>query len=229
MHFDGTAIRLKDAGFTNLFELDVTADAGPFIVGSGAAMLVSDGDGGLRSIVSRQSPPGLDLSDLDGSGPNDLWAVGAAGLALHYTGTSWQRVDTGTTNQLVAVISDAPNSAYAVGANDVVIHFDGTGWQPLAAPPAPSNGLAGVWKTAGSDLWVVADNKIARYNGTSWSSVTPPGGCCSSVFGFSNSRVHPRSPTRGLPCTARDLRWGTRIAANALRAKGEGRDRTDRP
>ncbi|MEE9456240.1 MAG: hypothetical protein V3W11_03710, partial [bacterium] len=34
-------------------------------------------------------PGGVSLRDVDASGPNDVWAVGAQGKILHYDGVRW--------------------------------------------------------------------------------------------------------------------------------------------
>ena len=53
-----------------------------------------------------------------GSGPNDVFAVGANGTILHSTndGASWHAQTSGTTQTLYGVWGSGPNDVFAVGA-----------------------------------------------------------------------------------------------------------------
>lgn len=78
-----------------------------------------------------------------GSGPDDQWALGSNGKAMHYEGAFWNSWPTGVTNPLVGAWSIAPNDTWAVGQGvdsnnpSVVIHWGGaaTGWSKVTGVP----------------------------------------------------------------------------------------------
>jgi hypothetical protein len=88
-----------------------------------------------------------------GTGPDDLHAVGAAGVALHFDGTQWRQVQTGTSDDFVSLWGRAADDVVAVGgrANGMMARWDGTAWtsQVLAQTP----GLNGVWMASDGTAW----------------------------------------------------------------------------
>jgi hypothetical protein len=64
---------------------------------------------------------------------DDGWVVGDGGTLLHYNGTGFQRVDSGTTTPLSAVWGLAANDVYAAGYN-AVLHWNGTAWKAMTLP-----------------------------------------------------------------------------------------------
>ncbi len=95
------------------------------------------------------------LPSLSMDSATDGWAVGTVfnektgvftGLALHWNGTSWQRVATSAAASFSGVASFSPADATAVGAvqtsrfafTPVALHWNGTSWAQTAALPAPA-------------------------------------------------------------------------------------------
>ena len=74
------------------------------------------------------------LYSLWGSGPTDVFAVGANGTIVHYNGVTWSPMISGTTSQLVAVGGTGPNDVFAGGTGGLLLHYDGTDWTPLRPP-----------------------------------------------------------------------------------------------
>ena len=109
------------------------------------------------------------LSAVDGSGPDDVWAVGAVGgfrlLAQHWDGTSWTIQDTGLDSP------DAPDPGFsdveAVSDHDVWVllarrsgrseaaHFDGETWSAAPGPPAAGRYSVDLGVTPEGDVWAV--------------------------------------------------------------------------
>ncbi len=90
-------------------------------------------------------PQGIDLYDVFSLAPNDVWAVGEAGVMLHFDGRGWRDVDPGVPSGgwLQRIYGFAWNDVYAGGGNGV-IHFDGASWSPVAAAgAAPVTALGG--------------------------------------------------------------------------------------
>jgi hypothetical protein len=73
-----------------------------------------------------------------GAGAADVWAVagglgGAQGYAnlIHWDGSAWSPVSSGTDDNLYGVWGTGPNDVWAAGASGVegvIVHYDGTGW-----------------------------------------------------------------------------------------------------
>lgn len=82
---------------------------------AGAAGLLTD-----RSLVFN-----ADLHAVWGSGPDDVWWVGAGGLVLHYNGETLRPLDSGTDRDLFGVHGLGPDAVYIVG-DGVVLFWDGT-------------------------------------------------------------------------------------------------------
>ena len=126
-------------------------------------MLIEHWDGGQWSVVP---PPYLVASDtrlnaVDGTGPNDVWAVGSYipqitgndSLILHWNGSSWSVVPSpepypDTDSQLHGVTALAENDAWAVGyvwnpqgyAETLIMHWDGSSWTRVPSPSMTNPG-----------------------------------------------------------------------------------------
>ncbi|MBN2105909.1 MAG: DUF1566 domain-containing protein [Deltaproteobacteria bacterium] len=91
------------------------------------------------------------LNSIYGFGGNDIYAVGASGLILHFDGSSWSTQPSGTTWNLNDVYGPSAGNVYAVGDYRGIFRNTGSGWskansQSLNYPlyaiggPDPSNG-----------------------------------------------------------------------------------------
>lgn len=119
-----------------------------------------------------------------GSSATDIWAGGDEGLLLHYDGTSWSSVPSGTTDPLVALWGTAPDDIWAVGeagADQVairsyartILHYDGRAWMPVwhgVTGPHVNTRISG---TGPTDIWVDGSPPL-HYDGTAWTAF-PPG------------------------------------------------------
>ena len=110
--------------------------------------------------TSANSPDGEWMLSVGGSGPADVWsAISASTSLLHWTGSRWNQVSTGTSG-LKAVWAAATNDAWAVGYS--AVHWNGYEWTPVdvptttslfsvfgfAPPVAPTSGPT-AWRTTG--------------------------------------------------------------------------------
>jgi Carboxypeptidase regulatory-like domain len=110
------------------------------------------------------------LEDVSGTGPNDVWAVGArvidqpkfvtfASFTEHWNGTRWVRVEAVPGQILRGVEAITPDDVYAVGttgASPLIVHNDGSGWEAVPTPDSDEGGqLFGVEEAAPDDLWAV--------------------------------------------------------------------------
>jgi hypothetical protein len=128
------------------------------------------------------------LAALWGSSANDVWAVGYQGTALHWNGSVWTPVSTGTTTAtLWSVSGTAANDVWAVG-NEGAFHWNGTAWSAspgFPIPPPETNFDGDVWAVAPNDVWVVGNrNLLTRFNGTTWSTTPVSTNVTHSLFGI---------------------------------------------
>ncbi len=89
-----------------------------------------------------------------GTASDDIWAVGAAGLIVHWDGETWtytQSLDD-RRRTLWALWGRATDDIWAVGAEGVVLHWDGRYWQVEETDSIST--LYGVWGI-GEHVWAV--------------------------------------------------------------------------
>jgi hypothetical protein len=124
-----------------------------------------------------------DLRRVWGSAPDDVWAVGEGGTAIHWDGSAWRAVPTGTTATLSGVWVARANEAWAVGsspAGPVVLRWDGERWSEVALGPRERLRLRSVWGSGPTDVWAAgfssdsADASLWHWNGSQWRPESPP-------------------------------------------------------
>jgi hypothetical protein len=119
-----------------------------------------------------------DLRAVWGAAPDDVWAVGDGGAALHWNGAAWSPTFTGGAASLTGVWTAHASDAWAVGTNPgdaspVALRWDGFRWAPAMMPPRGRSAPRGVWGSAADSVWVVGapespDTAIARWDGARW-------------------------------------------------------------
>jgi hypothetical protein len=130
-----------------------------------------------------------ELLSVSGTGPENVWVVGAQGQALHYDGCQWKEVDTGTTQTLWWTFGFEEGPQYFVGANGTILkHTTETGFEAMESGVQFT--LYGIWGTSPEDLWTIGfdvDQKvpgaILHYDGSTW---TPVSGLPESVSDSTN-------------------------------------------
>jgi photosystem II stability/assembly factor-like uncharacterized protein len=65
------------------------------------------------------------LKDIWGSSSSDVYAVAIEGAILHYDGTTWNTMNSGSGNTLRAVWGTSSSDAFVVGDEGTVLHYDG--------------------------------------------------------------------------------------------------------
>lgn len=71
------------------------------------------------------------LTNIGGSGADDVWAVGWNGVILHYDGKGWTQIPSGTTRHLLSVSARAKNDAWVSGKDVAILHWDGAAWSDM--------------------------------------------------------------------------------------------------
>jgi hypothetical protein len=126
------------------------------------------------------------LNSVAGSGPNDVWAVGDAGLIEHWNGTGWSVVaSAGVSANLRGVWADSANDAWIVGNSGASQqgfeeHWNGTAWTAVAGADAATTGWSSVSGSGAHDVWAFGAsgggaNSLAaeHWDGTAWTSIPP--------------------------------------------------------
>jgi len=132
-------------------------------------------NGATWSSVTLPAGFGSRLFGVWASGPSDVWAVGARGVAIHSTdGVTFVSVPTGVdpSINLRSVWGSGPNDVFAVGDNNVIIHYDGTRWRSMSF--VGSEVLLSVEGTGPNDVFAGGTGGILHYNGVSWARVEMP-------------------------------------------------------
>ncbi len=109
---------------------------------------------------------------VDGSGSDNIWAVGAAGIARRWNGTAWSASTTNVTKDLNALHVTSATEAWAVGETGTIIKWNGTAWSVEASTTTES--LYGVWAAPTGEVWAVGTNGtlLARSPAGTWSQRT---------------------------------------------------------
>ncbi len=163
-----------------------------------------------------------DIYAIWGLADDDIFAVGDAGLILHYDGFGWEPRLGGQGNQLIALWGTAADNIYAVGISDgVLLHYNGVGWN--LEPNASTSNLFGIWGSAPDDVFMVGFNMVQHFDGSSWSVSHPEsfafltgvwgaGAIDVYVVGFGGKMLHYDGAWTTLPTvTNKDLNaiWGS--------------------
>jgi len=160
----------------------------PEAAGEGVVMERTGGPGAAWSAMDL--PPDTPIVNwVYGFGPDDVWAVGDNGCALHYDGAAWRTTATPTNQNLWGVWGAAPDDVWAVGGGTTpvssnvrptILRWDGDAWREVAVPdlvPASASQLFKVWGTSAANVLIVgASGVILRWDGVELAQVTdrPP-------------------------------------------------------
>ena len=138
-------------------------------------------------------PTGNNFNGVWGSSASDVFAVGGSGTILHYNGSSWSAMTSGTTQYLNGVWGSSGSDVFAVGGgyymggySGTILHYNGSAWSAISSGTLQY--LYGVWGSSGSDVFTVGyDNNngnsiIFHYNGNDWSSMLR--GCAKITWHF---------------------------------------------
>jgi len=127
------------------------------------------------------SPTTVGLTNVWGTAPDDMFAVGYSGTILHYDGNPdniWEQMPCPTTVSLIGIWGFGPDDVYVTGDQCTMLHYDGNSW--TLVPGIPTSGiyiLGDIWGSDSNNIFVTAegyDNKghIIHWDGSSWSGIT---------------------------------------------------------
>ena len=108
-----------------------------------------------------------------GSGPDDVFVVGAPGTILHFDGSAWTKMPIPPCELLADVFGFGPDDVYAVGNEGVILHYDGQTWTRESSPI--DTRLAEVWGAGPGDIYAVGEGGVILHEGGSgWQRMPCP-------------------------------------------------------
>lgn len=112
---------------------------------------------------------------LGGSGPDDVWIVGAYGLTVRWNGAALETPPQPGPNGplLDGVWAGTPTDAWAVGGEGTIERWDGQAWSSVASPT--TRWLTDVTGNASGARWAVGEaGTILAWDGAAWSMMEGP-------------------------------------------------------
>jgi Big-like domain-containing protein len=177
LHYDGTSWQ-PAAGFSP----ECNAGVRGLWVGSTSAVATGSGGDPLNrgplsgriwrlvgGVWERElvGDPLTSLQGVWGVSDDDIYAVGLAGLVMHFDGTSWTPIATGNDLNMESVWASSATDVFAVGASGRIIHFDGNGW--TIQNSGTTENLGEVYGNSPTNVFAVGRNgTILHYDGHSW-------------------------------------------------------------
>jgi hypothetical protein len=149
------------------------------LVTNGGSIVRYDGvnatmDCGMNSLLAGA------INKIYGVSPQDVYAVGNVGTIVHYNGSTWQRLESGTgldivdvfgsTNQSVKQILAVASRAYAT-RDRAILHIDAlSGQATTLSDSGITQPLEGIWFVGGRIYYVVGSGIYRRWSVTSHES-----------------------------------------------------------
>jgi hypothetical protein len=133
-----------------------------------------------RQWINQFVPSNMKLESVSMISETEGWAVGAAGVTLHWDGQLWRLVPTPTYHGfLYGVHALAPDQVWAVGSlweapyGSLIWRYDGHEW--LDVPVTTTERLNAVQMLSLTDGWAVGNaGTILRWDGDEWREVPSP-------------------------------------------------------
>ena len=100
-----------------------------------------------------------------------MYFVGDSGTILHFDGSLWTKMASGTREEIDAIYGTSDNNIWAAGYgghnHTVLLHYDGTSWtiDPISSlPTAQTGGFGSVWCTdsAGHHITIASNSLVYR-------------------------------------------------------------------
>lgn len=167
-------VRAPGAGFRPVLGLpsaswcDVAAtpDGGAWFAGG-----LSQGPAGEGILFHARGPLGgeataryrapASLLAVTAMGPDEAWAVGAAGTVVHVKGGAVTRYRLPSGEWLRAVSGSGPDDVWIGGDGGTLIHYDGRAFHPMQHPLGARAAFTGIASSRGM-LWAVGPSGIVR-------------------------------------------------------------------
>lgn len=125
LRWDGETWGAELDGFgAHLEDVWVAPDGSVFAVGNGVLRRA-------EGLWTSESVPPMNWYGVWGRDAEDVYVVGDGGTILHYDGTDWTAMNSGTGVQLYGVSGTATGPVYAVGQSGTVLQLEDDTWLPI--------------------------------------------------------------------------------------------------
>jgi hypothetical protein len=112
-------------------------------------------------------------------GGGNVLAVGSNGVALKWSGFSWQQLSPGTSRTLLSIWDSTGGAStpdmWIGGTYGTLLRWNGTTFSSVTLPSSASNAdITSVWGTSTSDLWLGTGsgyNAVYHFDGNTWSEL----------------------------------------------------------
>ncbi len=112
------------------------------------------------TVTSVANPP--QLNAVWGSSASNVYAVGVDGTILHYNGSSWSAMSSGTAEDLNDVWGSGPGNIFAVGNSGIIVRYNGQAWSNMSS--GTTEDLNAIWGSSSSNVLAFGRNgTIIRY------------------------------------------------------------------
>jgi len=122
--------------------------------------------------IVREALPSA-LMSVWGTSASDVWAVGAdvpedseGPLVLHWDGTSWTSLATGTTGDLWWVFGFPGGPVFMGGQRGQILRYENGTFTALATPGTQT--VFGIWGASPDDMWAVGADDGGQSGGFAW-------------------------------------------------------------
>ena len=131
------------------------------------------------------TPVGLTLTSVWGASENDVW-IGTTGrslifnsVLLRFNGTAFTQINSTTFDDILDISGTAADDVWIAAtlsdsSHQTLLHWDGAALV-TATVPAPTTlraSFRALWPRTRSDVWLVGDSTLLRFDGTAWTK--PP-------------------------------------------------------
>jgi hypothetical protein len=130
-------------------------------------------------------PAKVALGPITAFSPTNVWSVNDNGDAEHFNGTKWMKTKlpvpkTPSILNMTSISGSSPSDIWAAGfafneglhshnESPVLEHFNGTKWTNMTVPvAAPTGGLGNVVAITPSDAYLVSEEGILHWDGSTW-------------------------------------------------------------
>jgi photosystem II stability/assembly factor-like uncharacterized protein len=126
-----------------------------------------------------------------------VFAVGQYGTIWKYSASSWEKMQSGSYEDLQDIWGSAEDNIYAVGRHGTLLHFDGKEWKQDTSLKelASDKSFYGIWGSSQNDIYVIAKKTVYHYDGNIWKNlnVDTQGANLKSISGIGKDDLYVTS------------------------------------